>query len=408
MYQPGTIISTMWHQDYAFDTLWKERDKYCLTLNRQLGVIYSKRRKFVIVARFKEDYIALYVVLYLICDTANYTRPIWTSYAEKLKHDRYRDQRIEFMEILHQGDSIAAADKMNRQTPYDYLFQREKRRQPNVTGLQTSAEGWQRHLEEDWLDMKRDGAALLRLTYPVPMDYRVKCQIIGSLQPTSVEYLLKTWTTVMHQSSLGHLIGAYENHQNIPSVSRARKTDEATKAVDNLIKHLKQQLNIVSESNSLEVWNTVSGARKDRLESRKTPLADSLEKLASALEASETLVSEAMFHGAIYDTIVDTVRLLQEARGFLQLLAKVVVDPNCGGGITSLPGSPNGRSIGVNSPLPSNPFQDRFGEARYVAPGSALKLSDAQHTQLGHATYNPNQTPTFQQPESSKKRKTIG
>lgn len=69
----------MWHQDYVNDTYWKEHDKPHLTLNRQLGVIYSKKRKFIVVARFKDDYLALWVTFYFVCGAANiadlYGRP---------------------------------------------------------------------------------------------------------------------------------------------------------------------------------------------------------------------------------------------------------------------------------------------------------------------------------------------
>ncbi|OAF60949.2 hypothetical protein VC83_02750 [Pseudogymnoascus destructans] len=149
LYQPGTIISMMWHQDYAFDRTWRECDKPFLTLNRQSGVIYSKRRKFIVVARFQEHYVAL---------------PVWTSYANKLAGVCYEKQRVEFMQILHTGDSVEGADKF-RLTPYDYLYQLEKRRQPATEGRQTVEGSWHRHMEDDWLDMKPDGEALLWLTY---------------------------------------------------------------------------------------------------------------------------------------------------------------------------------------------------------------------------------------------------
>lgn len=320
------------------------------------------------------------------------------------------------MQVIHQGDSIQHADKF-RLTPYDYLFQSEKRRQPNAKGRQTSEGSWDRHLEDDWLDMKPNGEALLRLTFPVSFDYRIKCHIIGSLQPTSVEYLLKNWATEMQKSTLGHLLEIDRRS----GLGRARKQDEARQTVDDLTRHLNQQLNIDSEANPSEVWNTASAVRKTRIEARRAPLARSLEKLALALETAQTLVSEARVYGVIYETAVDTMRVMQETRGFLQLLTKIVVDPDNGGEIPSSPASQNGRSIGVNSP--HSPFSSHWannpnntdvsrepglGKPRFITPGSDLSLTAGQHAQLKHPTQNNNRNWVFPHAEPSDKKRKRG
>ncbi|OBT64619.1 hypothetical protein VE03_06372 [Pseudogymnoascus sp. 23342-1-I1] len=395
-YQPGTIISMMWHQDYPYDGTWKEHDKPCLTLNRQLGVIYSKRRKFIVVARFQKDYIAL---------------PIWTSFAKTLKEDRHKNQRSEFMQVIHQGDSIQLANNY-RLTPYDFLFQKEKRRQPNTNERQTADGSWNRHMEDEWLDMKANGEALLRLTFPVSFDYRIKCHIIGSLQPPSVEYLLKNWAIEMQRSTLGHLL----QMNRTPGINRTREQNEVRQKVDDLTQQLNRHLNIGSEAAPSEVWNIVSPARRSSLEARRAPLARSLEKLASVLEAAEPLVAEATQYGGIYEIVIDTMRVMQETRGFLQLLTRVVAVPNYGGQIPSSPASQNGRSIGVNSP--QSPFNSSWemhrnntvfsrepglGEPRFITPGSTLRLTAEQHAQLGHTTQNSDPNWDFPQVEPSQK-----
>lgn len=300
------------------------------------------------------------------------------------------------MQIYHQGDTINDTNKM---TPYKYLFQLEKRRQPNVKNRQTS-KGFHRHQEDAWLDMKPDGKALLRLTTPVPVSYKVKCQIIGHLQDDSVEYLLKNWATEMQRSTMGHMIRMLR----APGADRARRRgNEATQTVDNLILQVNQQLNIGSEaSSSSGVWNSVNATSKN---ARRAPLARSLEGLASALEAAETLVAETTLFGAIYETAVDTMGLMHDTREFLQLLTKIVADPNYA--ISA--------SIGVNSPASSSSPQwpdnvpESIGEPRFVVPGCTLSLTAEQHAQLGHNIHVPKegeQDP--QQPESSPKKRKIG
>ncbi|KFY12754.1 hypothetical protein V492_03673 [Pseudogymnoascus sp. VKM F-4246] len=408
LYQPGTIVSMVWHQDYSFDQMWREHDKQFLTLNRQSGIIFSKRRKFIVVARFQHNYIAL---------------PIWTSYADKLKTNDYKNQRVEFMQVLHQGDSIQLANKF-KLTPYDYLFQSEKRRQPNIKNRQTSSNSPQRHLEEDWLDMKPDGEALLMLSYPASFDYRLKCHIIGSLQKTSTDYLLKHWATEMQRSMLGHLLGQYQ----LPNASRAIKADETRRTVDKLVDQLYQQLNINSVSDPSDVWNYVGPAQKKRMEARRAPLAKTLEQLAFVLEAAETLVSEAIFYGVIRETVVDTTRVVQETKEFLLLLVKIITGQKYG---PEMPSAPPGRSMGVDSPHspyssswannqnktknsgePRGPRDPTLGEPRFVSPGSNLNLVAAQHAQLGQNTLNSNpnwdfpqtQPPQTQSPQKKRKR----
>lgn len=353
----------------------------------------------------------------------NFVRPIWTSFADKLKKDEHRRQRVEFMQIIHQGDSIQEANK-SKLTPYNYLFQQEKRRHPNTIRRQTSANSSHRHLEDDWLDMKPNGDSLLRLTFPVSFDYRVKCHIIGSLQPTSVEYLLKNWATEMQKSTLGHLLVM----DRTPRPGRAREQDEASQTVDEMTQRLHQELNIDSKPNSSGVWNFVLNSRQQsKLEARRAPLANMLEQLARTLETAQTLISEATLYGAHYETAVDTMRVMQEAGGFIHLLSKIVVVPGYGGEIPPSPASQNGRSIGVNSPL--SPFNSSWttwgpsekevsrehglGEPRFTTPGSNLRLTAGQHAQLGHTTQNTNpnwifpqaKAPQMSQAESSKKRK---
>lgn len=353
----------------------------------------------------------------------NFVRPIWTSFADKLKNDEHRRQRVEFMQIIHQGDSIQEANK-SKLTPYNYLFQQEKRQQPNTTRRQTSANSSHRHLEDEWLDMKANGHSLLRLTFPVSFDYRVKCHIIGSLQPTSVEYLLKNWATEMQKSTLGHLLVM----DRTPRPGRAREQDEASQTVDELTQRLHQELNIDSKPDSSGVWNFVLNSRQQsKLEARRAPLANMLEQLARTLETAQTLISEATLYGAHYETTVDTMRVMQEAGGFIHLLSKIVAVPGYGGELPPSPESQNGRSIGVNSPL--SPFHSSWttrdpsekevsrehglGEPRFTTPGSNLRLTAGQHAQLGHTTQNTNpnwifpqaKAPQKSQAESSKKRK---
>lgn len=352
-----------------------------------------------------------------------FVRPIWTSFAERLKENEHKRQRVEFMQVIHQGDSIQQVNKF-KLTPYNYLFQREKRKHPTTTKRQTSANSPHRHLEDEWLDMKPDGESLLRLTFPVCFDYRVKCHIIGSLQPTSVEYLLKNWATEMQKSTLGHLLVMDRTQRP----GRAREQDEATQTVDELTQRLCQELNIGSKPNPSGVWNSVPNSRQQsKLEARRAPLAKTLEQLAHTLEAAQTLISEATLYGAHYETAVDTMRVVQEARGFIHLLSTIVALPGYGGEKPPSPASQNGRTIGVNSPL--SPFNSSWttrdpsridvsrehglGEPRFTTPGSNLRLTAGQHAQLGHTTQNTNpnwifpkaKAPQMTQAESSKKRK---
>ena len=297
------------------------------------------------------------------------------------------------MQVYHEGDAINEANKL---TPYEYLFQSEKRRQPNVP-RQTS-KGWERHMEDDWLDMKPNGAALLRLTTPVPFSYKVKCQILGSLKSDSREYLLKNWATEMQRVTMGHLIGVYKT----PNLSHTRRRgNEATETVDNLIQQLNQQLNICSEASpSSAIWNSVYAVRK---ETRRPILALSLENLASALEAAQTLVAEATLFGTIYETAVDTMRAMQEAKEFLRLLTEIVADPNYEIEMPSRSESQNSSPQWQN-----NMPEPGLGEPRYAAYEGGLMLTAAQHTQLGHTTHDSNQNDDAQQPESSQKRRKIG
>jgi hypothetical protein len=316
------------------------------------------------------------------------------------------------MQILHQNDSIEAADKF-KLTPYDYLYQLEKRLQPVTKGRQTVEGTWHRHLEDEWLDMKPFGEALLWLTYPASFDYRTKCHIIGSLQPNSVEYLLKTWTAQMQRSTLGHLLQV----DRTIARNRAIKMDEARQTVDDLARHLHQELNISSEGNPWEVWNSAAAVRNTRIEARRAPLARSLEKLAFALETAQTLVSETTLYGAIYETAVDTMRVMQETRGFLQLLTKIVKDKTYSNGMPSpLLAGRNRRTFGIDSPR--SPFSSQWannvyntygsrepglGEPRFVAPGSELSLTAGQHAQLGHTTENADPLWAFPQVEALRK-----
>lgn len=313
------------------------------------------------------------------------------------------------MQIIHPADSIERANK-SKLTPYDYLYQRERRRQPGTKGRQTAEGSWDRHLEDDWLDMKDDGKALLWLTFPDSFDYRTKCHVIGSLQPNSVEYLLKTWTAEMQKTSLGYLLELYR----VPGRPRREKMDEARQTVDDLTQHLRRELNISSEEDTSGVWNSTIAVPNSWSEARRALLATSLEKLASALETAQTLVSEATLHGTIYETGVDTMRSMQETRGFLQLLTKIVKDKNYSSQTPLLPAGENGP--GVNPP--PSPFsagwsnnvyntafsrQPGLGEPRFVAPGSELSLTAAQHAQLGHNTENNDPNWAFPRAKGSKK-----
>ncbi|OAF61167.1 hypothetical protein VC83_02749 [Pseudogymnoascus destructans] len=217
----------------------------------------------------------------------------------------------------------------------------------------------------------------------------------------------------MQKSTLGHLLAL----DRTPGLGRARKMDEARQTVDDLTRHLHRELNISHEANPSEVWNSAIAVRNTRIEARRAPLATSLEKLAFALETAETLVSEATLYGTIYMTAVDMMRVMQETRGFLQLLAKIVKDKNYTSEMPLPPAGQNGRSIGINSPR--SPFssgwannvyntagsrQPGLGEPRFVASGSELSLTAGQHTQLGHTTENTDPNWTFPRAEALKKK----
>lgn len=185
--------------------------------------------------------------------------------------------RVEFMQIYHPDDAISEADRL---TPHKYLYQHERRRRPSVERRQTS-DGHERHFEDDWLDMKLHGQALLRLTAPVHFSYKVKCHILGSLKPDSLKDLLKTWTSLVNRSAMGHL---QRMHMAGGPTSAMKSGSQATQKVDNMI----LQLNIGPEaSSSSGIWNSVNATHK---KTRRDPLVASLGGLASALEAAEVIV----------------------------------------------------------------------------------------------------------------------
>lgn len=271
------------------------------------------------------------------------------------------------MQIYHLHDAVNEADRL---TPHNYLYQLERRRH-----------------EDDWLNMKPHGQALLRLTAPVHFSYKVKCQILGGLKPDSLKDLLKTWTTLINRSAMGYL---QRMHVAASPASTMKNGSQITQKVDNLIHQLNQQLNIGPEaSSSSGIWNSVNATHK---KTRMGPLVASLGGLASALEAAEMIVAETTLFGVVYETAMDAIADMKVTREFIQLLTKIVVDPQQVVEMPPTPGSQN----------------DGLGEPRYFTSGSTLSLTAEQHARLGHDTQNLGGVEEPHESGSSQKRRKLG